>query len=318
MNKGLYRTALRSVAGVGAVFAIGLSSTSATGGPVQLDVFVPPNDLHLQDGLFNSGGLTKEQFDGVIAQTSSIFTPVVAGHNGTLVVNSLWDNSTVNASASRNGSSWIVNMYGGLARRPEVTPEGFTLVLCHELGHHLGGYVFKRDDWAAAEGQSDWFATQICARRIWKDDAAGNAAFRTSAPQILRDKCDAQWATAEEQNLCYRIGSGGISLGALLATLSGETVDISTPDTTVVTATNYRSYPGAQCRLDTYITGALCGVQGDLSVIPGVNSAAPKNNVESEREAAKYRCLPSSTGVPGYNGKDVPTCWFKALIPAAQ
>ena len=31
-------------------------------------------------------------------------------------------------------------MYGGLARRAEVTEDGFAMVLCHELGHHVSLY----------------------------------------------------------------------------------------------------------------------------------------------------------------------------------
>ena len=71
--------------------------------------------------------------------------------------------NTVNANASQRGRTWIVNMYGGLARRPEITPDGFAMVLCHELGHHMGGFPFV-SGWAANEGQSDLFATLSCGR----------------------------------------------------------------------------------------------------------------------------------------------------------
>ena len=47
-----------------------------------------------------------------------------------------WKNDTVNANAQQRGRNWIVNMYGGLARRPEIFFRRFAMVLCHELGHH--------------------------------------------------------------------------------------------------------------------------------------------------------------------------------------
>ena len=65
-------------------------------------------------------------------------------------------------------------MFGGLARHKLVTPDGFALVACHEMGHHLGGAP-RRGGWASNEGQSDYYATTKCARRIWAED--NNAAI---------------------------------------------------------------------------------------------------------------------------------------------
>src|SRR6478609_9034269 len=76
-------------------------------------------------------------------------------------------------------TTYRVHMYGGLARRPEVTPDGFTLVVCHEVGHHFGGYPFVRDAyWAANDGQADYFSTLACARRLWQNQPADNALAR--------------------------------------------------------------------------------------------------------------------------------------------
>ena len=50
-------------------------------------------------------------------------------------------------------NKWVVAMFGGLARRPEVTKDAFQFVVCHEVGHHLAGWPFAYD-WASNEGQS--------------------------------------------------------------------------------------------------------------------------------------------------------------------
>ena len=73
----------------------------------------------------------------------------------------------VNANCMRNNGVVTVNMYGGLARRPEVTPEGFALVLCHELGHAYGGtpYIFQQAQ-IAAEGQADYYGEQTCLKAL--------------------------------------------------------------------------------------------------------------------------------------------------------
>jgi len=119
--------------------------------------FMPENDL----GKMQSeavGGITKAQFNAVIDRAEAIYKPIIAAHGGTLVMHRNWDDSTVNAYAEQNGSNWEVSMFGGLAKRPEVTEDGFAMVLCHEIGHHLGGFPYVQD-WAADEGQSDMHAT---------------------------------------------------------------------------------------------------------------------------------------------------------------
>ena len=62
-------------------------------------------------------------------------------------------------------NEWRVVIYGGL-EHPLLTLDGLTAVICHEVGHHLGGFAFKTsilgDNWAATEGQSDYFAAHRC------------------------------------------------------------------------------------------------------------------------------------------------------------
>jgi Zn-dependent protease with chaperone function len=53
-------------------------------------------------------------------------------------------------------------MFGGLARDPLVTKDGFSAVICHEIGHHIAGAPRKGFSWASNEGQADYFATTKC------------------------------------------------------------------------------------------------------------------------------------------------------------
>ena len=122
----------------------------------------PPNKLHLTPSPLEKSNISQAKFNQIIDKAEQIYAPIIQSHRGKLVFNRLWKDNTVNASANQDGANWEVNMYGGLARRPEVTPDGFAMVVCHELGHHLGGYAFVNESemtWAANEGQSDYFAT---------------------------------------------------------------------------------------------------------------------------------------------------------------
>jgi hypothetical protein len=225
-------------------------------------------------------------------------------------MNKLWTNSTVNASADQSGNDWEVNMYGGLARRAEVTPDGFALVVCHELGHHLGGFAFYgNEEWAASEGQSDYFATQACARRIWKADKAVNASFRKTASATVKAKC-AAWTTTASQDLCYRTLAASQSLANLLSALNSQGVpDLQKPDRSQVSRTQV-SHPAGQCRLDTYLAGAVCKKTFLANLIPGKEFVGDQNGSDAEREAASVSCHAAS----GYSEGLRPRCWFKPGI----
>ena len=292
-------------------FSFVLASLSAQAKQPFHETFLPPNQLFLMDRIDGPSNVTQAQFNDICDRTINYFQTYANLHKGTLSVNKGWDDPTVNASAEQSGNSWVVNMYGGLARRPEVTPDGFGLVVCHELGHHFGGFAYYSDtEWAAAEGQADYFATHACARAIWADDTEENAKHRATVTAIAKTRCDANWKTEKEQNLCYRISEGGASLATLLAALGSRTPpSYDTPDTSTVSET-YEGHPAAQCRMDTYLSGGLCKQTFDLRVIPGRGNADGQGSIAAEKDASQYTCFSSGGFTDGLR----PACWFKARL----
>lgn len=271
--------------------------------------FMPPNNLHLQDGLLRGQNLTEKDFNEVIDEAEAIYKPLLKStQNSTLKVNRLWTNNTVNASAIQFGNGWEVNMYGGLARRPEITRDGFAIVLCHEIGHHMGGYPFA-SNWAADEGQSDYFATLSCGRLLWKNELAKNAESREIIEDLPKAKCDATFETEDEQNLCYRLMIAGKSTADLLSALGGTKAAWNTPDKKVVGST-YHMHPEGQCRLDTYMQGALCTTKFDETLIPGKSLGNKRNSADAERESARVTCTQFDDFEVGYR----PLCWFKPAL----
>ena len=261
--------------------------------------FMPPNELHTQ---MLSGGITEAEFNAVIDRALSIYQPIFRQFGATLSVDRLWSDTTVNASADQpSATSWQVHMYGGLARRPEVTADGFAMVLCHEIGHHLGGYPYVQD-WAANEGQSDMHAVGACAAKMFVANPHLSAQALANLPQNMKDKCDRN-RPANERDLCYRTLEAGKSLADLLAALGNSTVNFDTPDTSTVTRTN-NDHPAAQCRLDTYVAGAMCGsAKWDYALIPG--KALVHKSMAAQNEAFSHSC---ATGEGAR-----PACWFAAL-----
>lgn len=250
--------------------------------PVAKADFLPPNDLHLQDSIELMGVSGQAEFNEVIEKARKYYEPLIRDeHGGRLVIRADWRNRTVNASASRSGRTWYVNMYGGMARHRSVTPDAFALVLCHEIGHHMGGYPAR--GWAAAEGQADYFATHSCARDLWEGEVEVNAGFRGKIGNA-EEKCDAVWADTSARDLCYRILAASESLAGVLG--GGGRVSLETTDPRRVWSTSM-SHPRGQCRLDTYVAGALCDVSFDTGLIPrrksdlGVNSCVRSEGLET-------------------------------------
>jgi hypothetical protein len=272
--------------------------------------FMPPNDLWKQDYIFklDAGTMTQDQFNKVLDFVAAAMEPSVKLHGGHLSIDRKWDDPTVNASSNQSWGTWTVTMYGGLARRPEMTEDGLALVMCHEFGHHLGGFPFygMMGRWAASEGQADYFATDVCAKKIWGSEKTENARFRFDVDPFVKSKCDDEYRDQDQQNLCYRTAKASEALARLLAVLDGASVAFNTPDSTVVSSTN-TSYPSTQCRMDTYLQGSLCTAQFDLSVIPGRNPWGYQGGIAAEREAAKYSCTKSG----GYAVGMRPVCWFR-------
>lgn len=269
---------------------------------------LPPNNLHLQDTILASN-LTEDEFNEAIDKVEALYSPLIKETFGKeLNINRRWTDNLVNASATQFFGTWTVNMYGGLARRPEVSIDGFTLVMCHELGHHLGGYPYV-SNWAANEGQSDYFATLSCARELWRDEVDVNAGFRDIVPDTPRLLCDTSWADELDQDLCYRSMMAGKSLADLLSALRETDVSFDTPSEEIV-STTFNSHPEGQCRLDTYMAGALCSASWARDVIPGKGLVFGRNGASGEAESAQYTCSRSLDFEIGVR----PRCWFASLL----
>ncbi len=259
--------------------------------------FAPKNSMFIGVSDKAANNMTKERFNAIISQVEEVYKPIVKEKGGNLVVQRNWDDGTVNAYASRNGNTWNVAMFGGLARHQLVTDDGFMMVVCHELGHHIGGAPKKGgwgSAWASNEGQSDYFATLKCMRAILEKEDNQKIVETMKIDAAAAKKCDTVYnASREEAALCKRLAMGGKSLAQLLGDLGGNSnVNFDTPDKSVVRATNH-NHPEAQCRLDTYFNGALCDV--------------PLSSDVDDRDATKGVC----TKRAGLEVGTRPLCWYK-------
>lgn len=283
--------------------------------------FVPEHMIRWDELTVGPAAISEQEFMARVTEVQNSYKGLVQSLGGKLSVKGNWRNDTPNARAAQLFGTWSVEITGGLARRPELTGDALTLILCHEVGHHLGGFPFVNngpgpipigETWAAAEGQADYFSTHVCSRRLWAQDLAENSKFRGMVSPAAKLACDGVWESREDQDLCYRTSVAVTSMIATMASLMGKPMpEFSTPDPTAVDKT-FLGHPDPQCRMDTTFQASLCRATWDPLMIPGRGPKGGSNDLRSERESAERTC----TKLSGFDGPfpmgagKRSRCWF--------
>lgn len=199
-----------------------------------------------------------------------------------------WDVGIFQAQGGRLNDVAKFEFYGALLKAP-MTLETLTVVVCHEVGHLLGGlpevvpYPYR---WNSAEGQADYYATAKCLKRLWKNsDNESYLADKEIADSISRP-CSEVYAEPSQQALCKRTLLA--SLKAFQILYEDDKMSYENPDREEVSQMLLR-YPSPQCRLDTLKAGALCDVSDEVSF--------------------SFESLSDGACIDGVGAR--PKCWFK-------
>lgn len=217
--------------------------------------FVEPNDKDQYDEIERFGAADEAVFKQTIAVIQTSYQTYTQEKNlKPLRIGGFWSDSTVNAYFTPQLQTNIVTVYGGLARRPELTADGLALVVCHEVGHAYGGRPDKASPVfrVSVEGQADYYGAGSCLERVLDQLPEPSP---EPVPAAIRGFCNNSPLGAAR---CERMLLAAASVGRLLSFIKSEPVpDFETPDLTVVNAT-LQSYPARiQCRLDTYLRSIL-------------------------------------------------------------
>ena len=284
-------------AALAVIVTAGVWSFGSTHNHHLCDGFVEDNDLWIPDmGIMQDYGLDEATFHEVLDRIEELYRPIVSARGGQLRVVRNWPDGTVNAYARRLGRIYEISMFGGLARHPSITADGFALVACHEMGHHLGGApkinnIFNR--WASNEGQSDYYASLKCLREYYTPESNLEWLEGREVSESVLEACTHSFEELQEQISCMRSSYAGLSVAYLFQDLRKENnpPQFHTPDPSTVSRTDDR-HPGTQCRLDTYFQGAICDRPTDEDL-----------NDSNYRQG-------TCTRVAGYSEGVRPLCWF--------
>ena len=206
-------------------------------------------------------------------------------------------NNRINADITKVNNQVVVQIFGGMLRHNEMNSDVLQILICHELGHFLGGPPLKsRSGWSSTEGQADYFSTLKCMKEVLESDSGNSSsAAALDLPEEIKSMCRKQYSDDNQYNICLRSSKAAEDYGKAIADIlmpgSGNTISLMTPSDEMTFVTNLR-HPKVQCRVDTKFQGALC-------------NASPLVSLDDEDETMGT-CHLNNFNIIGNR----PACWF--------
>jgi len=199
-----------------------------------------------------------------------IYAPLMRASGRKLELNWRWDSDLNVASADSDGKTLKIIVHKGMLSSPRLSADSFRFVLCHEIGHLLGGAPRRSPPmewngstapdgqlWVSSEGQADYYASLSCFRRMIQGQNHRQALDNASTGHLAPTQpCNRIWGQDTEGSLiCQRTSLGG---WGMLQLVKDFAISFQTPDTSITPKIIRDAYPPRQCRLDTILAGALC------------------------------------------------------------
>lgn len=208
--------------------------------------------------------VSEEFVNTLLQRINLIYTPIAVANGGGLFLFNDWQYTQPVCMASRFGKDFVINVYGGLARKETTTGDSLSAVICHELGHHFGGSPKKTNPnvkWSSSEGQADYYSTLDCLPKLFAQDNNIEIIKGLNPNPFVIEQCQKTFPESNERTaICIRtLSAVEIVTNQYLETTGpfGYKLNFETPDLSSVETTNYDLYPGTQCRMDTLFNGAV-------------------------------------------------------------
>ena len=160
------------------------------------------------------------------------YSEEVASYGAKLSIEYQYDNRSRAAYTTRKGNIWRIVIGGAYLNKKD--DGALRILLCHELGHHIGGAPYKfigsgEHSWISAEGQADYFAGAECAKKLIHNEAHYIDSAEIFAQQM--------WSKNRKKD--------------------GPKPNRNQTSEIIARSTLLK-HPQPQCRLDTYIAAYYC------------------------------------------------------------
>lgn len=177
--------------------------------------------------------ITATNFYLVPARIIGLMSNEISAAGYPLQLDAQWDSPFFGAGVSFYDNAYKIMILGGMTRVAEMTEDAYAAIVCHEIGHIIGGephQTITGAEWSSSEGQSDFFAASVCLPRYFK--ATG------------------------EKNISARIEKAGFEMMNALrkfdSNSADKTLSRTRPPMPAVKETLINKYPSVQCRYENF------------------------------------------------------------------
>jgi hypothetical protein len=213
--------------------------------------------------------VSHEEVDKVVSEIEKIYIPLFKEkYNVNFKIKLKQNNPIYYAFADKGpGNEWFIEIHGGYLSATSMTETTLALLMCHEIGHLDGGEPFFKSSRyiqnASVEGQADFYATNECLKKYLKSKEI-LAHPKASKSGIAKKICLTSYIEdSEDFIICQHSLNASYNLQKIHKpedSISFEMNDLSVRDTTL------EEHPSSQCRLDTYVMGAIALENDDIQL----------------------------------------------------
>lgn len=111
------------------------------------------------------------QFQLVPLKIMSLFSAELNKTGYPLILDAQWESPYFGGGMVFYENRFRMMLLGGTVRTKQMTLDAYAAIVCHELGHVIGGLPLQTipgAEWSSSEGQSDFFAASVCLPRYFK------------------------------------------------------------------------------------------------------------------------------------------------------
>ncbi|MBL7544841.1 MAG: hypothetical protein JNL11_13570 [Bdellovibrionaceae bacterium] len=173
----------------------------------------------------------------------------------------VWSQPYIGAGSNIYQDQFYILLYGGFVRARYMTVGALSAILCHELGHKLGGeprQIFLGEvHWSSSEGQADMFAAGTCMPKLYDRLLEMKSALLTNQMEHSTEKlCE----NSKNVSRCRWVATSGIDFVQMAQVYFDIDVPWANPEQwseDEVAETLSSRYPSYQCRMDIYKAAAV-------------------------------------------------------------
>ncbi|MFT6069692.1 MAG: hypothetical protein ACJAT2_001527 [Bacteriovoracaceae bacterium] len=226
--------------------------------PLRIDTNKQRNSWAIEVDEDLGSEVTEESFYAIITKVFALYANNEMGRKLELGIVD-WKVPYMSAWAFETDKAFTINFWGGFARIPGMTDRALALTVCHEIGHIIGGSPYHLPGSSqnmSAEGQSDFFAASTCMKKYISFYEIQDEV--TALDAVAASRCFERFEKLIEREVCFEITKAAQDLASVFSFLNPEQgFSFETPSELIVPETLFNSYPTIQCRLDTFLAGAL-------------------------------------------------------------